>query len=161
MSDLQTVEATRDVSAAPASKTARHYLDFEVDGERLGPRIQQVGYDLISCLWSDSGQATEPSIAAAERLLGLQSADAPADRVSVYVCGECGDLGCGALTVQLDLADDHVQWTDWGYQNNYDDEIHPLVGLPWLGDVSFPRPPYESVLHAAILRIRGGATSAL
>lgn len=38
----------------------------------------------------------------------------------MYVCAECGDLGCGAVTAAVDVGDDKVIWRDFGYQNNYE-----------------------------------------
>jgi hypothetical protein len=38
----------------------------------------------------------------------------------MYVCAECGDLGCGAVTAAVEVGDDKVVWRDFGYQNNYE-----------------------------------------
>lgn len=41
------------------------------------------------------------TVAAVERLVGEASGDLPDGRVSLYVCPECGDLRCGAVTARL------------------------------------------------------------
>lgn len=65
--------------------------------------------------------------------------------MSVDVCSECGDLGCGALTVELGWTPDRVMWLAWGYLNNYEDTIN-AVDVPGLDELSFDRAQYEAVL---------------
>ncbi len=39
-----------------------------------------------------------------DRLLGVASTSKLAGRSAMYVCAECGDLGCGALTAVIEVA---------------------------------------------------------
>jgi len=149
------VEMDRNVERSPAKKQARRFLDFSVGGEALYPTVFAAGYDNITPLWLDPSLAREVG-QAIDRLLGVAPADAPSDRVSVYICSECGDLGCGALTVKLSIDEDLASWTDWGYQNNYEDTIHPVTSRQ-LGDMHFSRAEYDRALEAARLRITGGS----
>src|SRR5688572_10905102 len=97
--------------------TPREYLDFVVDGEPLSKRIAG---DLASCLgWF----RPEENAMAIRRLLLEQPADLPNNRRSIYVCPECGDLGCGAVSVVVELAGDLVIWRDFGFQCDYEDEV--------------------------------------
>lgn len=135
-------------------KTSRRFLDFLVNGEDLARKVQSAGYDLISCLWLDNATAAPESVKAAQRLLGRVAGDAPHGRVTVHVCAECGDLGCGAITVRLEVIEDRVVWDDWGYQNNDEDEIFDLDDVRGLCRFVFDRPEYEHVLSRAVERIR-------
>ena len=88
----------------PAS--ARRFLDFLVDGQPLSERHRQ---DLISCLgWF----VPDEDERAARRLLGEQPADVEG-RVALYVCPECGDTLCGALTARITHSERAVTWTDF------------------------------------------------
>ena len=70
--------------------------------------------------------------------------------MSAYVCAECADLGCGAITVVIERGDGTVSWRDWGYQNNYEDGFVAISGLP---DVTFDATQYDSTLRRALDRL--------
>jgi hypothetical protein len=153
VASFEVVETDRQIEAGmAASKQPRRFLDFKVDGRPLYPEIRRRGHDFITGLWLDDAVARAAAVVAVRRLLGVEPPDAPHNRVSVYVCAECGDLGCGAITVDVGKSDAAVSWRDWGYQTNYDDEVHPL-GLHDLPDVTFDRAEYEVALRDALKRI--------
>ena len=66
----------------------------------------------------------------------------------LYSCPECGDLGCGAVTVNLTVESDRVVWSDWGWQTNYEPGVDRtrLHGIPTM---AFERTEYERVLANA------------
>jgi hypothetical protein len=102
-------------------KEGRRFLDYAIDGDALYPQMLRRGFDTITPLWLDG--PTSHAIESIERLLGARPGDAPYGRVSVYVCAECGDLGCGAVTVRLIVSVKSVEWREWGRQNNYEDDV--------------------------------------
>ena len=108
-----------------------------------------------------SGDATRLEVAQPEaaidslrKLLGLVEPDFPDGRVALYVCGECGDYGCGATTVRVTFGADEVVWDDFGWQTNYD----PVVVQ---GEVqrcfTFRRGEYERTLGDVLERFRGSS----
>jgi hypothetical protein len=38
----------------------------------------------------------------------------------LFVCPECGDLGCGSITVEMSITQGRIVWCDFAYENNYD-----------------------------------------
>lgn len=66
--------------------------------------------------------------------------------MTLYVCPECADLGCGAITVVVTINDATVTWGEWGYQNNYDDEVSPIDEV---GMISFDAVQYRRLLTDA------------
>src|SRR5438045_1594928 len=78
------------------SKTGRVYADFVVDGMPLSAIARRVAPDNISCLGWSVREAQDRIVS---RLL-VESQPRADDRVPLYVCPECGDLGCGALTAK-------------------------------------------------------------
>lgn len=160
MTDFISVEEaemnTGDLAAS--SRPDRRFLDFSLNGLSLVSLFGGAGYDgLISCLWIDNAAAAPASADAAQRLLGRRSGDAPDGTVSMYVCAACGDLGCGALTARVELHEDLVTWSDWGYRTDRvgDDswEVPPDIdGIP-VRDFVFERDDYERVMIDAIERI--------
>lgn len=121
-------------------RSERNYLDFIIDGESL---VNLARYDLVSVLCREWVPAErERSV---RRLLGTEPADFPNYRRSILVCGECGDIGCGAVSVITDFSNGSAIWKDFGYQNNYEPEIHG-EHLKRLGPFEFGLEDYKRSL---------------
>lgn len=136
--------STIDVKWAerPAGSMAelRRYRDLVIDGV---PVSSLVRIDVISPFgW---GSSDDEERAAVERLVGRAPPDLPGDRTSLYVCPECGDLGCTAVSIRVDFQKTTVTWKEFGYQNNYDGEIQ-LEPLSHIGPYTFQRDIYERVV---------------
>ena len=126
-------------------QTQRAFLDFVIEGSRL----QQVrkNYDMVSPIgWGD----LEEQKKAVERLLLRAPADLPNNRRSIFVCGECGDIGCGALTAVIEEVGDTIVWRDFGYENNYDDASLDLETFSNFGPLVFDKDSYTKTLSQAV-----------
>jgi hypothetical protein len=108
--------------AGGGRKSRREYWEFVVDGEPLFP-----------------AQDFDP-------LIGRSVPPLPGSRVPLYVCAECGDLGCGAVTVIIDWTETNVVWRDFGYQNDYEPFTEDDV-FTGVGPFEFDRARYEAVLE--------------
>jgi hypothetical protein len=128
-------------------KTGRSYLDFVINGISLAERVTSAGFDLIGVF--SKSWIPEANEAALKRLLLEESPDFPNGRCSVFVCGECGDLGCGAVSVHISALDDTVIWKDFGFQNNYASEIC-FEKLRDLGPFHFDVESYRTKLSKAV-----------
>ena len=125
----------------------RAFLDFHVNNQSLFRLFKERGFDVISCLgW---GPASEQAKAVG-RLLVRESADLPGDRRSLYICHIDGDIGCGAVTLKIDRADDTITWKSFGFENNYDKQSLDLDTLSDIGPFEFESRHYESMLHDAL-----------
>ena len=123
-------------------KTQRDFLDFVIDGESLSEKL---GGDLASCLgWF----VPEENTKAVHRLLLKEVADLPNNRRSLYVCPECGELDCGAITAVIERSGDRIIWRDFGFQSNSDD----VTLIRDYGDVSFAfdRAQYNQALRGTL-----------
>src|SRR5215213_5534877 len=110
-STLDVVWTTR---AGGGGRRERSFLDFVIDGVTLSSRMNA---DFVSPFgWLDP-QEKEASI---ERLLRKSPPDMPHDRTTLYVCPECGDVGCGAVTVVVEAGVGVIIWKDFGIENNYE-----------------------------------------
>jgi len=136
--------------SARGLRSDRHFLEFVVGGERLGRLVGPfLGYDdatedYVSVLVSD--WPTEAALEDLDRLLGAAPEPSLGGRTAMYVCAECGDLGCGAVTAVIEFDAEHVVWRDFGYQNNYEpfDEDATFAGT---GPFTFDRAAYTRVLE--------------
>lgn len=89
-------------------------------------------------IFKSTDVAIPPEVAfhPSRHLLGEPHPDLSLDgRAAVLVCSACGDIGCGALFVRIEVGTDRVRWTDFLYGNNYD----PDKDDPRPGDYEFDR----------------------
>ena len=67
----------------------------------------------------------------------------------LFVCPECGDLGCGAVVAEIDVSDETVTWRAFRFVQDGDapDDQWPIdvPGEPFV----FDRTAYEQVLADA------------
>jgi hypothetical protein len=128
--------------------TERWTWDFVVDGRPLSEAIRA---DVAGALgWGDP--EWESGVAA--KLLRRADPDLPPDRVALYVCPECGDLGCGAVTAAVVEEGQEVVWRDFRWERDW--EGAPGDGPVPLGPFRFDRDAYARLLQAATA-IRPGA----
>lgn len=131
-----------------------HFWSPVVDGRRLHTILAEacgdeftdtVIGDTVSVLihsWP-TGLTKDASV-----LLGDAAPELASGRLPIFVCPECGDLGCGAITVEVDRGPEAVIWRNFGWDVNYetgeDDirfDLDPLV---------FDRGQYEAELRRFI-----------
>jgi hypothetical protein len=122
-------------------KTQRDYLDFVVDEKSLS---ELIGGDLVSCLGWFVPEENKKAVA---RLMLKADSDLPDNRFALYVCPECGELGCGAVTAVIEKIDDKIIWRDFGFQNDYAGEIRPLEEVD---KIIFDRAQYRNALRSAL-----------
>jgi len=134
-----------------AFKTARTFLDFVVDGSSLGELIKARKHDLVSFLVA--GFAESETARGVRRLLLQEPADLPNNRRSLYVCPECGDLGCGAVTVEVIDAGDSFRWQRFGYENTYEDKVD-FSSFEDVGPFAFEKSSCELELNTALEKLK-------
>jgi hypothetical protein len=128
------------------SKSERHFLDFVVDGQSLWEPLGK-RHDMVSILCVEfSADETKKAVS---RLLLSQKADMPNGRRSFFVCSECGDLGCGAITAVVERKGNTITWKDFGYENTYEDKIW-LDDYSTVGPFAFDSTVYERTLIQAM-----------
>ena len=117
-----------------------------IDGATLSSLLD---VDFISPFgWFDA-DAQEASI---DRLLRKNPPDMPHARTTLYICPECGDLECGAVTLLVQREAGSIIWKDFGIQNNYDDAVH-AEGFHNIGPFTFEGRQYHE-LFERIRRIK-------
>lgn len=94
--------------------TAREFSDFIIDGQSL---FEMIGGDSMSCFVRGYRKDNK---AAVESLLTSSGNK----RVAIYVCPECGDIGCGAIFTQVHVLGGYVVWDGLVWDNEIYDEIY-------------------------------------
>ena len=128
--------------AGGGGRTQRNFLDFIVDGQSLSAVVG----DQISCLGSF---VSDENAKAVRRLLLEEPADLPDNRRTLYVCPECGDIGCGVVSLVVERVDKKIIWRDFGYENNYEGGVR-VEGFEEIGPFAFNADEYEKVIKQAI-----------
>ena len=110
-------------------------VDFIVNGESLLQSITELtgGHkDFIGCFarsWINLNDHSK------KQLLLLEPPETKSGRALLYLCPECGDIGCGAYGCVIRREDDSYWWSDFAYENGYE-QPRPISGLgPFVFDV--------------------------
>lgn len=148
LSLLELVPATRIGVKLPGgvSKSERHFFDFVINGQSLWKEVGKPK-DMVSVLCSE--YAREETIKAANRLLLTEDAVIPDDRRSLFICSECGDIGCGAVTALVVRESSSIVWKHLGYENNYEENVQ-FDDYRQTGPYTFEFARYERALREAI-----------
>jgi hypothetical protein len=96
-------------------KNERTYFDFIVSGQSLRTILNADNQGLISPFgWGNNDYELE----IIKEFRGQKIPQIPSKRLMIYVCADCGDIGCGAITADLEINDDKVIWKNFGYEDN-------------------------------------------
>jgi hypothetical protein len=139
------------ISTVTTSKGELTYLEIEVDGKLLAQHFagrQGAHPSQISPLGWSSSSHDQRAITVAQ-FLAKKPSELVSGRVPVLVCEECGDIGCGAITVRIICESDHITWTDWFYENGYE----PGSSIVWPikpGNFVFSMNVYETEIRKAL-----------
>lgn len=144
-----TVRASVKLSGG-AYKSERHFFDFVVNGNSLWERVGK-RHDMVTVLCREF--AAEETRKAVHRLLLTEKADFPDDRRSLFICSECGELGCGAITAVVAKAGDNITWKAFGYENTYESDVR-LSDYAGVGPFTFDAVSYQCLLSQAIERLQ-------
>lgn len=140
-------------SLGGASCVERTSADFLIDdGSLLELLVQRAGghSDFMGCFVN--GYAGECQ-KARTRLLGISSQSGSEHRVLLYICPECGDVGCGAYSAVVRRDATSYIWHSFAYQTSERD----LNVLEMLGPFVFEASQYEiAVLAAATFGVPDG-----
>jgi hypothetical protein len=124
-----------------------HFLDFLIDGVSLLRTTHGEG-NLVTELNRSWRSQVQPAV---ETLLGLRPAlYLDAGRIPLLICGNCGDLACGAVTAALNVGATEVTWSEFQWENGYEDP-EPIDSLR--ESIRFDRAHYEAGLADADQRV--------
>jgi hypothetical protein len=125
------------------SITDRWSWDFVIDGQSLNDRISD---DVMGVLGGGNA-AWEACVV--DKLLLRGPPDIPPDRVALYICPECGDLDCGAVTASIAIDGEKITWRDFAWERGYDDVVSRDKFIS-LGPFHFEAASYARALQATL-----------
>ena len=135
------------VGQAGGSQTARTTWDFVVGGASLFDAVR--GEDLDLCGVLDVARR-DWNVSAVASLLLEAPPLVPGGRHMIFVCPECGDLGCGAITSEVLRDGEVVTWQRFGFENDYDEKMSDFDSYKSLGPFRFDWQQYRQILATAV-----------
>lgn len=121
----------------------RATFDYLIDRKSLAQILDITKFGLVGRLERDRPSENAATVRV---LTAVAPADLDPNRVILFGCSECGDIGCGAVTVAVTRDDDTFTWADFAHENNYDESM--TVRFPGVGPFTFDADAYRSVLAA-------------
>lgn len=126
-----------------STKRDRIYIDFIVSGQSLGQLLGLPNFDLIGTFgWTENNEYENRHV---DEFLGIEKPELETGRTCFYVCAECGDIGCGAITAKIEFTDNDVKWVDFGYENDYSEP--DLTAYKEIGPFCFDKKQYFDTLE--------------
>ena len=132
----------------------RRTVDFIINGKSLFAATNAGRLDMCGC-FSPDYFSSENALArdVNEHVAKIFTFEAPTDvapnRVALFVCPECGDLACGAITFELSRDGDTVRWAHFAYENGYDDTQTDFDTYAGIGPFEFQFGPYADIIRKA------------
>ncbi len=124
-------------------KTERAYFDFLISNQLLGKLFGIPKSDLIGAFgWSENIEYENKRV---DEFLGLRKPELETGRSCFFVCPECGDIGCGAITGKIEISDNIVIWTDFGYENGYAEPLYEKYNK--IGPFTFDKSEYVKIIR--------------
>ncbi|WP_024677998.1 hypothetical protein [Pseudomonas syringae] len=133
-------------SSVGCSVVERFSIDFLIDEcSLLNSLVSAAGghSDFMGCFVRGF---PESNSLAKSRLLLSEQAEIESGRVLLYICPECGDIGCGAYSVHVSQRDEEFTWELFAYENGYE-EPQIIAGI---GPFTFEKHAYETAMDDAI-----------
>jgi hypothetical protein len=122
-----------------------HSCDFTINGESLLCILgRETGghNDFLGCFARGWDNLNNHSL---KQLLLKAEPETDSGRSLVYVCPECADIDCGAYGCRITKSDTAYIWSDFAYENGYEDP-QPILGV---GPFEFSVKNYELVMESA------------
>lgn len=127
------------------SVQARTSADFVVNGTSLLQALVKVDGGQPDFMGRFVAGYPEINQSAASELLGRVPPETKDGYSLLYICPECGDVGCGAYAARVQRNADSYIWCDFAYVNGYE----PPRAIASIGPFLFAAAEYEHAIAAA------------
>ncbi|MFN0249621.1 MAG: hypothetical protein ACKV2T_22245 [Kofleriaceae bacterium] len=139
MSTVDTLGFVEAVRVGGPQHQERRYYDYTINGHPLRAMIDP-GDNIGLFGWLPH----EFEVEFARSLLLRGPSKLPSGRVPLYICPECGDLGCQSLSARVIEERDRFVWTEFAYEANYD--AGPTTELFEVRPLSFEKRAYAATI---------------
>ena len=117
------------------------FYEFDISEKPLST-ILQVDLKQLTGVFTPEGSDSGYFVAQLAKFLGKLTTE----KILLYVCADCGDLGCGALTAQISFSENSVIWSDFAYENT----IETFEKYPEIGPFEFEKEAYLNAFNGLV-----------
>ncbi|RKZ53168.1 MAG: hypothetical protein DRR00_05730 [Candidatus Parabeggiatoa sp. nov. 3] len=128
------------------NQTERFSVDFIINNASLIKSLKAQNKHLMGRFVMGF---TAENIKSKDIFLLKDEADLDNGRTMLYICPECGDIGCGAITVKISKKEGFYIWENFTYENNYDDDMTDEESYQYLGPFYFIETEYVNAITQA------------
>ena len=121
------------------------FYEFDIS-ERPLSTILKVDLKQLTGIFTPEGSDSGYFVAQLAKFLGKLSTE----KILLYVCADCGDLGCGALTAQISFTENSVVWSDFAYEN----ASETLENYPEIGPFEFEKASYMNAFDELVKKTK-------
>lgn len=132
-------------SSNGCTSVERRFADFQIDERSLLEILVTADGGHSDYMSGFVSGYLEQSLRFADNLIRCDQPQAEPCRVVIYICPECGDIGCGAYSVQIRSVSGEIIWEEFAYENGYE-EPRVIVDV---GPYIFSSAPYVRAIKAA------------
>lgn len=111
------------------------FYEFDIDDVPLS-NLLQVGLKELTGMFTPEAADSGYFVSQIAKYIGRM----PTDRILLYVCSDCGDISCGALSAKIDFTENKIIWSDFAYENS----IEIVERYPEVGPFEFSKEEYSA-----------------
>lgn len=115
---MQTLTLLPAVTKSQPNRPGREYFDFAVAGQLLRTILGLENEHYATLIGFSTDKEQETHVLNVFRL--KEKSDLATGRVMIYVCPDCGDIGCGAITAAILDLGTKIVWRDFAYESGDD-----------------------------------------
>ena len=130
------------------TRKERHSVDFVVNGISLFVGLGAGKHDMCGRFSRETPEWNHDS-ARTFCLEGAADVGLEHGRVMLFVCSECGDLACGAITCRIRKDGESYIWESFAYENGYDAGMTDFASYSHMGPFRFSKEQYRKVILGA------------
>jgi hypothetical protein len=122
------------------------YYDFAINRRPLSAILREQGANPTAGIFG--WQESKVELRYALQLLLRERSELPSERVPLYICERCADLGCQSIAVKVSEYEECVVWSALAYDDNNQapSPDEPESSFPDLRAYYFLRTQYEEAL---------------
>jgi len=130
----------------PAHGQTPRYHDFAINRRPLSLILTEQNARVTAGVFG--WQESKVELRYALQLLLRERSELPSERVPLYICERCADLGCGCIAVKVSEYEECVVWSAFAYDDNFSKQTGEELtsSFPELRDYYFLRTQYEEAL---------------
>ena len=115
------------------------FFEFDIDNQPLSTLLK-VDLKELTGMFTPEGSDSGYFVTQLAKYTGKM----PTERILLYVCSDCGDISCGALSAKIEFTDEKVIWSDFAYEN----AIEIVERYPEIVPFEFSRMEYNNTFYA-------------